>query len=200
MPIVKFPIHLIRLSARRSPFTVYRLPGIALAMAFALSSCGGGKSPPGPVSYQSVKFKKAAAWVEKGDVLGQFGLVNEKDQPLAMAGRLTLSFYAQSNVSVTNDARNDREGAENGRGGPSFEVKSELFRADLPVKVADFRWIYYHSFLTDDDFVCSFKVPLSQLKNRPPGGRFIRFKISFKPDAYPSAVEEEKNLWIPSES
>lgn len=158
--------------------------GLVLTILF-LTGCGGEKPAPGPVSYESVKFRKVAVWVEGGNVLGHFALVNEKDQPLAMAGRLTLTFYAKSNVSV--------------EGGAAFGVKSELCRVELPVKVADFRWIYYHSFLTDDDFVCGFKVPLNQIRDRPPGGRFIAFKISFKPDVYASAIEEERNLWLPGE-
>ncbi len=183
MPIVESPIHLIR-TARCSPFTVYRLSGIALAMVFALSACSREKAPPGPVTYREVKFKKVAVWVEKGNVLGHFGLVNENGKALAMAGRLTLSFYVQSTVNV--------------EGGSAFAVKSEIFRGILPVKVADFRWIYYHSFLTEDDFICKFKIPLSQLKNHPPPGRFIGFKISFKPDVCPSPIEEEKKLWLSS--
>ena len=164
-----------------------------LLIAVMTVSCGREKPPPEPVTYDTVKFKKVAVWVEKGEMLGHFGLVNEHNKELAMAGRLTLSCYADSKVNVADDAHNDR-------GGPVFEVKSEIFRAELPVKVADFHWIYYHSMLTDDDFVCKFKIPMSQIKNMPPGGRFIRFKISFKPDVYPTAVEEEKRLWIPSES
>lgn len=163
----------------------FRLGGwaAALLMASALVSCGRERPTPEPVTYREVKFKKVAVWVEKGNVLGQFGLVNENGKALAMAGWLTLSFHARSSVNV--------------EGGSAFNVKSEIFQGVLPVKVADFHWIYYHSFLTDDDFVCKFKVPLSQLKNCPPGGRFIEFKISFKPDVYPSPIEEEKKLWLP---
>jgi len=171
----------------------------ALLVGMFLSSCGGERPPPGPVSYESVKFKKLGVWVEKENILGHFGLVNEKNQEIAMAGRLTLSLYAESNVSIVAGARNDRDDTKISHEGPSFNVKTEIFRTVLPVKVSDFKWVYYHSFLTQDDFVCKFRVPLSQLKNRPPGGRFIRFKISYKPDVYPTAIEEEKNLWIPND-
>jgi hypothetical protein len=130
-----------------------------------------------------VTFKKVAVWIEKGEVFGHFALVNENGKELAMAGQLTLLFYAESNVQVES--------------GPAFDVKSEIFRTVLQVKVSDFHWIYYHSLLTDDDFVCKFRVPLSQFNTMPPSGRFMRFKISFKPEVYPSAIEEERKLWIP---
>lgn len=154
-------------------------------MGMLFCSCDAEKPPPGPVSYESVKFKKVGVWVEKENILGHFGLVNEKDQDIAMAGQLTLSFYAESNVNV--------------QGGPAFNVKSEIGRSVLAVKVSDFKWVYYHSFLTKDDFICKFYVPLSQFKSRPPGGRYIQFKINFKPDLYPTAIEEERQLWIPND-
>lgn len=163
-----------------------RLPGVvAVLIACCAVSCSRERPPPEPVTYESVKFKKVAVWAERGEILGHFGLVNERGKPLAMAGRLTLVFFADAKVSV--------------QGGAGFDVKSEIFRAELPVKVADFQWIYYHSFLAEDDFVCKFKVALNRLGHKPPGGRFLRLKLSFKPDVYPSAIEEERRVWLPGD-
>lgn len=159
---------------------------VAILVSCCIVSCSRERPLPEPVTYESVKFRKVAVWVERGEIFGHFALINERGKPLAMAGKLTLAFFVDSKVSVQN-------------GGPAFEVKSEIYRAELPVRVADFQWIYYHSFLTEDDFVCKFKMSLSQLKNSPPGGRFIRLKISFKPDVYPSAIEEERRVWLPGD-
>jgi hypothetical protein len=165
-----------------------RLPVVAAILLVCCAvACSRERPPPEPVTFESVKFKKIVVWVQDGEVLGHFGLENERDKPLAMAGKLTLTFFADAKINVQD-------------GGPAFEVKSEMFRLELPVRVADFQWIYYHSFLTEDDFICRFKVSLGQFKNRPVGGRFIRLKLSFKPDVYPTTVEEERRLWIPSES
>ena len=159
---------------------------LCFSASLFLVSCRGEKNGPPATVFKEVKFKKVAVWVEKGSVRVHFGIANEQDQELAMSGTATLEFFAESTVNV--------------EGQPSFQVKSPIFQATRPVKLEDFQWIYYHSFLTRDDFVCRFRIKLEQFKAKPVGGRYLKFKITFKPDAYAGLLEMEKNVWIPRES
>jgi hypothetical protein len=150
--------------------------------ASLLLSCGD-RPQPGPVSYQKVKFRKVVVFVSDGVLEGHFSLVNEQDKQLAMRGVLTLTCWMESKVSVEDK--------------PAFQVKTDIYRGSQTVKLDDFQWIYYNSFLTEDDFVCRFRIPFDKFNTKPLPGRTMGFGISFKPDIYPSTLEMEKRVWVP---
>lgn len=157
--------------------------GIVLVLVCVAAGCGRSKPPPGPVSFREIRFKKVVLWQQDGTLYGHFALENERGQELAMSGALTLEFYREANVNV--------------QGEQGFQMKVALLKTTVRVEVKDFQWIYYHSFLTEDDFVCKFKVPLSEFQSLPKGGAFVHCRISFKPDVHEAVVEQERRVWLP---
>ncbi|MBV9463978.1 MAG: hypothetical protein JO317_07090 [Verrucomicrobiae bacterium] len=139
--------------------------------------------PPPPASYRVLHFQKATAWIDEGVLYGYFSLFNEKNQEMGVRGALKVTFSALSRLSV--------------QGGAPFEVDEEIHRAGFQVKLEDYQWVYYHSFLTQDDYLCRFKVPLSQFRVKPKPARFIKMKLRFEPDGGGPAIEAERRVWVP---
>jgi hypothetical protein len=157
---------------------------VALLACLTLSSCGEAPAP-GPVSTKDVRIRKLVVFANNNEMIeGHFSLENEEKKQLALSGRLTLICFLASKVSVEKQ--------------PAFDVKAEIYRGGSEIKVGDFQWIYYHSFLTEDDFVCKFRLPFNKFKSAPPAGRYIGFKLEFKPDVYPLTLEAERQVWIPN--
>jgi hypothetical protein len=138
----------------------------------------------GPVSTKEIRVRKLVVFANDKGLEGHFALENEEKKQLALKGKLILGCYLESKVTV--EAKN------------AFNVKSEIYHGSAEVKVGDFQWIYYHSFLTEDDFVCKFQLPFQKFQSMPPRGRYIGFKMSFKPEVYSSTLEMERQVWVPN--
>jgi hypothetical protein len=164
----------------RKPSAVHAVALVLIPLL--LVSCS---KPPlaGPVSTKRIQIRKLVVFANDTGLEGHFSLENEQEQQIALSGKLTLSCFLESKVNVQDQ--------------PAFNMKSEIYRGSKEVGVGDFQWIYYHSFLTEDDFVCRFRIPLQKFRSKPPGGRYMGFKFEFKPDVYPSALELERQVWMP---